>query len=437
MISLLQPLISLSQILWSGPMLLLLLGTHIFFTIRLGFIQKFVFRGIRFSFFHSKESTDSHTSPYAALATSLAATIGTGNIIGISAAIALGGPGAVFWCWITGILGMATCYSECFLSLRYRKKNALGEYIGGPMYLLEKLFHKKHLAIIFSIATVLASFGVGSSVQSNSISSAITKHISISPSLIGFVVAILSGFVIVGGAKQIRKICTFFVPFMSIFYLTGCFWILILNHEYLCSALEWIVKSAFSSRSLAGGMAGTAIHLGIRTGISKGLFTNEAGLGSLPLAAISGSASPIKQSIIAMTGPFWDTVVICAITGLVITSSILKNPEAFQGISMDSLCFSSFEQLPFLGTEILSLSLVLFAFATILGWCYYGECGILYLFGEKGLFPYRVFYLLFVYLGTVVSLDFVWGISDLLNALMALPNLLCLWLLRKKIITPN
>lgn len=423
----------ITRLLWSFPMPVLLLGTHIYFTLRLGFIQKKILLGIHLSF---KKSPDSGgISPYAALATALAATIGTGNIIGISTAIAIGGPGAVFWCWMTGVLGIATCYSESLLSMLYRIRTPNGQWLGGPMYVLQNGLHKKWFAMLFSIAVILASFGVGSSVQSNSIGSAITEHISISPHIIGIITALLAGFVILGGVKQISKICTFFVPFMSIFYLVGCLWLLFLNRSFLDDAVIVIFHSAFSGRSVAGGLAGTAVMLGIRTGISRGLFTNEAGLGSIPMAAATSRlASPVTQSLISMTGPFWDTVVICAITGLVIISSILKNPAAYHNIPMDALCFTAFAQLPFFGREILSISLVLFAFATILGWCYYGECGVRFLFGEKGIKSYQILYLLFIYLGAVVSLDLVWGISDLLNALMALPNLLCLWVLRKRIV---
>lgn len=415
-------------------MLFLLMGTHLYFTFRLSFIQKWIFRGIRLSFARPAEGSGG-VSPFAALATALAATIGTGNIIGISTAIAIGGPGAVFWCWITGVLGIATCYGECLLSLLHQKRSPQGEYLGGPMYVLKYELDKPGLALLFAVAAVLASFGVGSSVQSQSISAAITRHIPVSPGVIGLAAMILAGFVILGGIRQIARICTFFVPFMSLFYLVGCFWLLVINRNFLGDAVSLIFRSAFSARSLMGGVAGTAVMLGIRIGVSRGLFTNEAGLGSFPMAAASAKcASPTSQSLISMTGPFWDTVVLCAITGLVIVSSILKNPGAYVNISMDSLCFAAFGQLPFWGEEILSVSLVLFAFATILGWCYYGECGVRFLAGERGIRVYQLLYLMFIYLGAVMSLDLVWGMSDLLNALMAVPNLICLWMLRKQVI---
>ena len=413
-------------------MLILLLGTHIYFTLRLKFIQKYVPRGIRLSF--SGIGQRGGVSPYAALATALAATIGTGNIIGISTAIAIGGPGAVFWCWLTGVLGIATCYCECLLSMLYRSKNMEGRFVGGPMYVLKNGLHKKSLALLFSIAAVLASFGVGSSVQSHSIYAALRPHLSVSPHLVGILIALLAGFVMLGGIRQISRVCALFVPFMSLLYLAGCFFLLYQNRSMLPSSLTLILSSAFSGRALAGGFTGGALMLCIRIGVSRGLFTNEAGLGSIPMAAAASGADPVTQSLISMTGPFWDTVVICAVTGLTIVSSMLKRPDAFTGLTPDGLCFAAFSQLPFLGTEILSLSLALFAFATILGWCYYGECAVRFLAGSRAVKPYQVLYLFFVYLGAILSLERVWSVSDLLNALMILPNLYCLWRLRKIII---
>lgn len=425
---------TLTDFLWGIPMVVIFLGTHLYFTYKLGFIQKLLPKGIKLSFAKPPDDSDG-ISPYAALATALAATIGTGNIIGISAAIAIGGPGAVFWCWITGLFGIATCYAECFLSVKYRTKNSEGQYVGGPMYVLRDALNAKWLAVIFAIFAVFASFGIGSSVQSNSICSAITHHLNISPHLIGMVTAVIAGIVMIGGVKQISKVCTYLVPFMSIFYLAGCIYILFINHNYIFEAITVIVKSAFSSKSFIGGIAGTAIMVGMRTGISKGLFTSEAGLGSIPMAAAASNiSSPVTQGLISMTGPFWDTVVICAMTGIAIVSSMLKNPSAYINIPDDKLCFVAFSEIPLGGDIILSISLILFSFATIIGWCYYGECCIRFLVGENGLQVYQVVYIVFIYLGTVISLNLVWGLSDLLNALMTLPNLLCIWVLQKVIV---
>lgn len=420
--------------LWGMPMLLALLGTHLYFTLRLGFIQRMIPLGIRLSF-SKKETSENGLSPFAALATALAATIGTGNIIGISAAIAIGGPGAVFWCWLTGVLGIATCYAECFLSVKYRSVKEDGTYVGGPMYVIEKALHQKSGAILFAVATVLASLGMGSSVQSHSIRAAVQVKYDVPSPIIGIVAAFFVGIVLIGGAKQVSKVCTYLVPFMSLFYFGGCLWLMLINQSYLGEALIVIIKSAFTSKSVVGGITGTAIMIGMRTGISKGLFTNEAGLGSIPMAAAgSRTKSPVRQGIVSMTGPFWDTVVMCAITGITIVSSMLADPESFVGAADDVLCFLAFSKLPFDGILMLSISLILFAYASIVGWSFYGECAVRYLFGERKITAYRVIYISAVYLGAVMSLDFVWTASDVFNSLMMIPNILCIWMLRKVII---
>ena len=420
--------------LWGMPMLVVLLGTHLYFTIRLGFIQRKIPLGIRLSF-SKKEAGDDGISPFSALATALAATIGTGNIVGISAAIAIGGPGAVFWCWLTGVFGIATCYAECFLSAKYKIRRPDGSYTGGPMYVMEKVLHQKSAAVVFAVSTILASLGMGSSVQSHSICAAVQVEFPISPSIIGIIAAVLVGAVMLGGAKQISKVCTYLVPFMSVFYFGGCLFLIWINRAYLGAALAVIVKSAFTSKSVFGGLAGTAVMVGMRTGISKGLFTNEAGLGSIPMtAAASRTSSPVKQGIISMTGPFWDTVVMCAITGIAIVSSMLSEPGIYIGAADDQLCFLAFEKLPVGGSTMLSVSLVLFAYASIIGWSYYGECAVQYLWGNKKILPFRIAYIAAVYLGAVMSLDLVWTVSDLFNSFMAIPNILCIWMLRKVVI---
>lgn len=420
--------------LWNFSMPAILLGTHIYFTLRLGIIQKRIPEGIRLSFARAEGGTG-NVSPYSALATALAATIGTGNIIGISTAIAVGGPGAVFWCWLTGVFGIATCYAESFLSVKYRVKAPDGSCVGGPMYVLEHVLHKKGAALCFSVFAVLASLGIGSSVQAYSISAAVQGQIEISPQIIGITTAFLAGIVILGGGKQIAKVCTFLVPVMSLFFLGGCFFIMGKNASYLPETLRVIICSAFSSKSFLGGISGTAVMNVMRVGISRGLFTNEAGLGSIPMAAASArTASPVHQGLVSMTGTFWDTVVMCAITGITIVSSMIKNPVKYLGVPSDRLCFIAFFELPYRGDTILSISLVLFAFATIIGWNYYGECAVRYLGGEKGVSGYRIIYLFAVYLGAVMSLELVWGISDLFNSFMAIPNIFCIWMLRGMIV---
>lgn len=419
------------QYLWSFPMLFLLLGTHLYFTFRLRFIQRKVPKGIRLSISGNKQG-------FPALAMALAATIGTGNIVGISTAIAIGGPGAVFWCWVTGVLGIATCYGECFLSAKYRVKKADGTYGGGPMYVLEHVLHRKGMAAAFSLFTVLAAFGIGSSVQAHSIRMAVQEQVDISPHFIGITAGVLAGMVIIGGSRQIAKVCTWLVPAMSIFYLGGCVLIILLNYRVLGETVRLIFSSAFTLPAAGGGLAGSAFMAAMRTGISRGLFTNEAGLGSIPMtAATAETKSPVEQGLISMTGPFWDTVVMCAITGISSVSSMIAHPEAYENVAMDKMCFAAFSQLPFFGEEMLSVSLVMFAFATIIGWNVYGECAAEYLWGEGGKKVFQVVYMLFVYLGAVMSLDIVWGLSDLFNSFMAIPNLLCLWMLRKTVISES
>ncbi len=418
---------------WNLLLLLVLLGTHIYFTVKLKFIQKKVPEGIILSF--SKDTSgQGGISPYASLATALAATIGTGNIIGISTAIAIGGPGAVFWCWITGIFGMATCYAECFLSVKYRIKKENGDYAGGAMYVLERVLHKKKAALFFAFFAVAASFGIGSSVQSHAISAAITEKLSISPHMAGIGVAMLAASILLGGGKSIAKVCTYLVPIMSFLYLGGCFFLIIKNAGIIPKTVMVIVNAAFTSESVAGGIAGTAVMTGIRVGISKGLFTNEAGMGSIAMSAADAkTTSAVKQGIISMTGVFWDTVVMCAITGITIVSCMLKNPAFFQNIESDRLCFAAFSFMP-AGEWILTVSLVLFAFATIIGWSYYGECAAGYLFGERGIGIYQLLFIVTIYLGAIMSLEMVWGLADLFNSFMAIPNILSLFLLRKIII---
>lgn len=430
--------LAVREYLWGFPMLVMLFGTHIFFTVRLRGIQRKIPLGIRLGF-SGKSKKDKNLekntlSSYAALSTALAATIGTGNIVGISTAIAMGGPGAVFWCWLTGLLGVATCYGECFLAVKYRVRKPDGSYCGGPMYVLEQVLHRRGLAVMFALFTVLASFGIGSSVQSHSIQMAVEKQVAVSPHITGIIIGVLAGLVIVGGNKKIAAVCTWLVPLMSALYLGGCLWIIWMNRDVFFATLFVIFRDAVQGRAVAGGAVGGTVIVAMRTGISRGLFTNEAGLGSIPMtAATVGEKTPVVQGLISMTGPFWDTVVMCAITGIATVSSILRHPGAYEGIDADGMCFAAFEELPFYGGEILSLSLILFAFATIIGWNVYGTSAVRYLFGERAVGIYQIGYMVAVYLGAVLSLDMVWGLSDLFNSLMAVPNLFCLWMLQKVI----
>lgn len=421
---------STNQVIWGLPMIILLMGTHIFFTIRLGFIQKFTFKGIRMSL-QKDHSKSGDVSSFASLATILAATLGTGNIIGVSTAVALGGPGAILWCWVTGIFGMATSYAECYLSIKFRKKTKSGNYVGGPMYVLEQGLHSKCLAIVFSLCTLAASFGVGCTTQSNSITTTTSATWHLSPNLVGFIVAIICGLVIVGGVKSISKVCTKLVPAMGALYIFSCLIILILNRCYLIDAINLIITAAFTPKAAGAGFVGSTIMLAARQGVAKGLFTNEAGLGSAAIAAATAKTEdPKRQALISMTATFWDTVVMCAITGLVIISNLLHHPDSANGLSNAELTTAAFTVIPY-GKLLLSLSLIAFAFATLIGWSFFGESAAYYLFGKKGIQIYKVCYIVMIYIGAVLSLDLVWELSDLVNAIMAFPNLVALLLLYK------
>lgn len=413
-------------------MLVLLAGTHLYFTIRLGFIQRKLPDGLRRSL---SSAGSGGLSPYEALSTALAATIGTGNIIGISSAIAIGGPGAVFWCWISGFFGMATCYAESVLSAACRKKRADGSFYGGPMYVMEQLLHNRLLAVLFSVFTVLAALCVGSGVQAHSLTAVISRRLPVSVHWIGIAAALLAGSILIGGAKKTAKVCTCLVPVMSVLYLGSCLFLLVKNAAWIPAAFQAIFVSAFSKKAVIGGIAGTAVKMAVRTGMAKGLFTNEAGMGSMPMtAAAAEGLSPRDQGLVSMTGVFWDTLVMCAVTALAILSDMVKNAAPYRAAAVDEYCFVAFSNLPVAGEDLLSLCLVLFAFATIIGWSFYGECAARYLWGERGVTVFQVIYMVFVYLGSVCSLELVWNLSDLCNACMAVPNLWCLWKLKELIV---
>lgn len=417
-----------SSLVWGWPMIIMLLGTHLFLTIRLKFPQLYLFKALKLSF--SKEgNADGDVSQFGALATSLAATIGTGNIIGVATAVALGGPGAVFWCWLTGVLGMSTKYAEGLLAVKYRVKNSSGEMIGGPMYALEKGLGMKWLGILFCVFTALAAFGIGNTVQANSISLLLNESYSISPHISGLCMSVLTALVVIFGVKGIAKVCTALVPFMAIMYVLGCIYILFVNHAYLGQALNLIFESAFSARAAGSGFVGTTVMMAARYGIARGLFSNESGLGSAPIvAAAAQTRNPVRQALVSSTGTFWDTVVICALTGLVLVSSILAYPD-IDHTSDAALTKMAFAKIPYIGTPVLSFGIVTFAFSTILGWTYYSQKAVEYLGGKKVMLAYRVVWIIMIYVGSVVNLSLVWSFADIVNAFMAVPNLISLLLL--------
>ena len=389
---------------WGIPMIVLLIGTHIYLTIRLRFPQRHIFKAVKLSFLPDGKSVGDVT-PFASLATSLAATIGTGNIIGIATAVAMGGPGAVFWCWITGILGISTKYGEGVLAVKYRVKNYNGMILGGPMHALDRGMNCRWLAVLFCIFTALASFGIGNTIQANAIAEVTHKAFSVSPYITGAVIAILTAFSILFGVKSIARICSKLVPIMAIFYIAGSFLILFLNREFLWDSICLIVNSAFTAKAATGGFIGSTIAMSMRFGIARGLFSSESGLGSAPIiAAASQARNSVRQGLISSTGTFWDTVVICAITVLVIVSSIIAHPD-IDYTHGATLTYAAFEKIPYVGQYILFLSLVSFSFSTLLGWSYYGEKAIEYLGGIRSTTAFRIVWVIAIFIGSVVNLD--------------------------------
>ena len=418
----------LSGLLWGWPMIILLLGTHLFLTIRLKFPQRKIFKGIALSV-KSDGDSKGDVSQFGALATALAATIGTGNIIGVATAVSLGGPGAVLWCWLSGVFGIATKYSEGLLAVKYRVKTSDGTMLGGPMYALERGLGMKWLAVLFCIFTIIAALGIGCSVQSNSISTMLRETFNLSPYISGGILAFMVALVIFFGIKGIAKVCGFLVPFMAFFYVMGCVVIILMNASYIGKAVSLIFESAFSIKAVGGGMAGGGLMVAMRYGIARGLFSNESGMGSAPIvAAAARTKNPVRQALVSATGTFWDTVVVCALTGLVLVTSILRYPgiDYSDGALLTKMAFS---KISFFGPFILNVGLITFAFSTILGWSYYAEKAIEYLGGKRVIVYYRIIWIVAVFLGSVAKLSMIWDLADSMNALMAIPNLVSLILL--------
>lgn len=422
---------------WGWGMILLLLGTHLFMTIRTGFIQrKTITKGIKLSV--SKEpDADGEVSQFGALATALASTIGTGNIIGVGTAVALGGPGAVLWCWLTGVFGIATKYSESLIAVKYRVKTEDGRMQGGAMYALERGLHMRWLGLIFAVFAGFASFGIGCATQVNAIATVCNENLHINKAVVGIIIGVLTAVVIFGGIKSIARVCERLVPFMALFYVLGCIVILGINYDYIIPAITTICRLAFQPGAAAGGLVGSGIMLAMRYGVARGLFSNESGMGSAPIAAAAAQTrNPVRQALVSSTGTFWDTVVVCLMTGLVLVSTIMKNPAINANENTDGGVLTSlaFDQIPVIGPLILVVGIISFAFSTILGWAYYGERCVEYFAGKKGLIPYRVLYIAVAVIAPVVALDVVWDIADILNALMAIPNLIAVLLLSPVIV---
>jgi len=420
----------LSDVVWGPPLLILLLGTHIFLTFRLRFIQRYLGKAIKLSVQKSPEGRGD-ISQFGALTTALAATIGTGNIVGVATAVAAGGPGAVLWMWLTGVFGIATKYSEALLSVKFRIKTKDGLMAGGPMYVLERGMKQKWLGVIFAIFTAVSAFGIGNMVQANSISAMVNETFRIAPWITGIVMAVLTAFVILGGIKSIAKVCEALVPFMAIFYVGGCIILLLMKFSAIPATLQLIFQSAFSGHAMIGGFAGATMKEAIRYGVARGLFSNESGLGSAPIvAAAAQTKNPVRQALVSSTGTFWDTVVVCAMTGLVLVNS----GEWVKGLKGAALTRAAFADFHIVGPIVLTMGLLTFVFSTILGWSYYVEKAAEYLLGPKVITPYRWIWVGAVMIGSILSLPTVWSLADVTNGLMAIPNLVSLIVLNGVIV---
>ncbi len=413
---------AISNVVWGPPLLILLFGTHLYLTIRLKFIQRFIGKAIKISFQRRREGKGD-ISQFGALTTALAATIGTGNIVGVATAVAAGGPGAVLWMWLTGVFGISTKYAEAVLSVKYRNTNKDGQMAGGPMYVLERGLKARWLGLIFAALTAIAAFGIGCMVQANSISILVKDTFHVSPWISGIIMTVLTGVVILGGIKSISSVCEKLVPFMAIFYILGCLALLIINYSSIPHTVGLIFSSAFSGQAAVGGFLGAGMREAIRYGIARGLFSNESGLGSAPIvAAAAQTKNPVRQALVSSTGTFWDTVVVCAMTGLVLVNS----GEWTKGLQGASLTKAAFGDIPVMGAVVLTVGLLTFVFSTLLGWSYYGEKAAEYLLGTRVIKPYRWLWVIAVMVGSVASLPAVWAFADIANGLMAIPNLLSL-----------
>jgi AGCS family alanine or glycine:cation symporter len=416
--------------LWGPPLLILLVGTHIYLTIRTGFIQRKLGLGLKLTVARDRGSTGD-ISQFGSLVTALSSTIGTGNIIGVGTAIALGGPGALLWMWLTGVFGIATKYSESLIAVKYRVKNNKGMIIGGAMFALERGLKMKWMGVIFAFLTAVTAFGIGCAVQSGSVATALYESFGITNRISGLIIAALAALVIIGGLKWIARAAEALVPFMSIFYVLGCIVILAINYRFIIPSIQLVCTNAFNIRSVGGGFLGFAavkMMAAARYGVARGLFSNESGMGSAPIvAAAAQTKNPVRQALVSSTGTFWDTVVICLMTGLVIISSGLAHPDL--QAAGGNLAKIAFNQIPHIGNFVYTFGIITFSFSTLMGWSYYGEKGVEYLLGTRGIIPYRCLFILVAYLGVIPSLNVVWGIADTLNALMTIPNLVAVLLL--------
>lgn len=418
-----RALLEINQLLWGGPVLILLMGLHLYHTFHLHFIQRRIGVGIRLSLGEDTGSAAHGFSRFGSLTTTLAATLGTGNIVGVSTAVFLGGPGAVFWCWLTGVFGMATTYAETYLCSKYRYPDRNGRLQSGPMYLLRHLLERRALAVLYAAALCVSAFFVGCTTQSNAITDSCSQIFGIPAPISAIVTAFVVGLILLQGRTWIEKFSMAVVPSMALFFLGGCLLYLILHRAYIPAALSHILSSAFGLEPVGGGLAGFTIGKAVRYGVARGLFTNEAGLGTAGLVAGNSSENQAKnQALISMSASFWDTVVLCAITGLVLAAFQLEYPGEWMSLSAGSLTAAAFGKLPFFGDEILAVAIISFALATLVGWSFFGRQGFEYLFRGRGTGLYLTIYILMIFVGGIMPLDLVWELTDLINLFLLIPS---------------
>ncbi len=419
----------LSGLVWGPPLLILLCGTHVYLTLRTRLIQRYIGRGIRLSLRRESEG-EGDVSQFGALTTALAATIGTGNIVGVATAVASGGPGAVLWMWLTGVFGIATKYAEALLAVKYRIATPTG-MAGGPMYVLERGLGQRWLGIVFAALTSVAAFGIGNMVQANSISTLLETTMSVPAWASGAAMTAITALVILGGIQSIARVCELLVPFMAMFYVGGCALLLLMHASLIPETIATICSTALTGQAAVGGFLGAGMKEAIRYGVARGLFSNESGLGSAPIvAAAAQTKNAVRQALVSSTGTFWDTVVVCAMTGLVVVNS----GKWSEGLKGAELTHAAFADLGVVGPIVLTVGLLTFVFSTILGWSYYGEKAVEYLIGPGAIRPYRWLWVVAVMIGSTASLPAVWAFADIANGLMAVPNLVALLALTRVVV---
>ncbi|MDR2587083.1 MAG: amino acid carrier protein [Coriobacteriales bacterium] len=435
---------TIDDFVWGPALITLLVGAHLFLTFRTGFIQRKLPLAIKLSVTKDADAPGD-VSQFGALTTALSATIGTGNIVGVATALLLGGPGAILWMWLIGVFGIATKYAETFIAVKYRVKDHKGNMLGGAMYAWRRHFEKNGRVpwwaalggILFALFAAIASFGIGAAVQSSAVADVITTSFPAIPAwVIGAVIVVIVSLVIFGGVRIIARVCEILIPFMAAFYVLGCIIILCLNWQLVVPAIQLICVSAFSSEAAFGGAVGGGLAMALRFGAARGLFSNESGLGSAPIVASAAiTRNPARQALVSMTGTFWDTVIICLLTGLVLTSTLIGHTDLQAGLAAGdittggALAHAAFSAIPFIGRWILVIGLSLFSVSTILGWSYYGNRCVAFLLGKHAILPYHILYVIAVFLGALGIQTAVWNISDITNALMAVPNIICVLLL--------